>query len=102
MPDNEQLRRLAKKYVWWKSPEQALQNKRHFLAALMTFGTLEDTYWLEQNITRDELTDVLKNPPIGIFTARAWHFWHYRLGLAGNENEIPEQPTRTWQKSVTP
>ncbi|MFN2267951.1 MAG: hypothetical protein ABR542_04110 [Desulfonatronovibrio sp.] len=97
MTDNEYIRSLAKKYVWWKSPEQVLHDRRHFLASVMTFATVKDTLWMEQNFSRNELIDVLKKPPIGIFTARAWHFWHYRLGLAKNEYEISDLPKRTWQ-----
>ena len=97
LPEQDHGFKLAGKYVWWKSLDQALKDKNHFLASLMTFATMEDTKWMEQNFSRDELINVLKKPPIGIFTARAWHFWHYRLGLANNESEIPDLPKRTWQ-----
>lgn len=97
LPEQYHGFKLARKYVWWKRPAQALEDKRHFLASLMTFATMEDTQWMEQNFSRDELIDVLKKPPIGIFTGRAWHFWHYRLGLAKNEFDIPDLPERAWQ-----
>ncbi len=89
---------LARKYVWWKSPEDALRDKRHFLASVMTYATMEDTLWMENNFPRKELIYVLQNPPIGVFSARAWHFWHYRLGLADNEKDIPGLPRRAWQR----
>jgi hypothetical protein len=97
MPHASHCLTLAGKYVWWKSPENALRDKRHFLASLMTYATMKDTLWMEKNFSRSELLNVLKNPPIGVFTPRAWHFWHYRLGLADNENDIPELPRRTWK-----
>ncbi len=98
MPHSSHSHKLARKYVWWKSPEDALRDKRHFLASLMTFATMRDTLWMEENFSRNELIDVLNNPPIGVFTARAWHFWHYRMGLTDNETDIPDLPRRTWQK----
>ncbi len=94
IPYTPHSRTLAGKYVWWKRPEDALRDKRHFLASLMTYATMKDTLWMEENFSRKELIDVLQNPPIGVFTPRAWHFWHYRLGLADNENDIPDLPRR--------
>lgn len=81
---------MAKKYVWWKSPEDALSDQSHFIAQLMTLGTLEDTRWLRATFSAEELADVLNHPPPGVFTGRAWHYWHIRLGIS----PIPALPVR--------
>ena len=39
---SEDLRRVAKRVVWFKTPEETLQEPKLFLAHLMTYGTLED------------------------------------------------------------
>ena len=36
------LRAVAKRLVWFKAPEDALQEKKLFLAHVMTYGTLRD------------------------------------------------------------
>jgi hypothetical protein len=39
---SEDLKRVAKRVVWFKTPEETLQEPKLFLAHLMTFETLED------------------------------------------------------------
>lgn len=87
--DSESLE-MARKYVWWKSPEEALSDQQHFVAQLMTLGTLEDTQWLRSRFSRDQLENTLHNAPAGVFTGRAWHYWHIRLGIS----PIPALPSR--------
>lgn len=81
---------MAAKYVWWKEPTEALQNKHHFLAQLMTLGTLEDVQWMVRSYREEELKEALEMAPPGIFNGRSWNFWHLRLGIA----EVPELPAR--------
>jgi hypothetical protein len=42
MTYSEDLRRVAKRVVWLKPPEEALNETKLFLAHVMTYGTLED------------------------------------------------------------
>ncbi len=81
---------IAAKYVWWKSPLEALANKTHFLAHVMTLGTLEDVQWMLANYREKELKEVLAAAPPGIFNGRSWYFWHLRLGVS----EVPDLPRR--------
>ena len=60
---------------------KALADQPHFLAMLMTYGTLEDTRWLLSNYPPEELRDALRQAPPGIFNGRSWHYWHLKLGL---------------------
>ena len=39
---SEDLRRVAKRVVWFKPPEETLNETKLFLAHVMTYGTLED------------------------------------------------------------
>jgi len=81
---------MAAKYVWWKPPRKALADKTHFLAQLMTLGTLEDVQWMMNNYREEELRQTLEVAPPVIFDGRSWCFWHLRLGLS----EVPELPRR--------
>jgi hypothetical protein len=92
----EHLLLLARRYVWWKDPHDALRDRHHLIGQVMTLGTLEDCVWLEEVLGREELAAAVKEPAIGVFTPRAWHYWHYRLGLAETECDIPALPTRRY------
>ena len=72
---------MARKYVWWQPPERTLEDRRLFLAQMMTLGTVADIRWLLSRVSTSELRRVLRDPPIGIFNRRSWNFWHLRLGL---------------------
>lgn len=72
---------MARKYVWWQPPERTLEDRRLFLAQMMTVGTLDDVRWLLARVPASELRRVLHDPPVGVFNGRSWNFWHLRLGL---------------------
>ena len=82
--------RMAKKYVWWQSPERALADGRVLLAQMMTLGTADDMRWLLSVVSSEHLLQVLDDPPIGVFNRRSWAFWHRRLG----REPVPELPAR--------
>ena len=82
---------MARKYVWWQPPERTLEDRRLFLAQMMTLGTVADIRWLLSRVSTSELRRVLRDPPIGIFNRRSWNFWHLRLGLTPTP-ALPARP----------
>ena len=82
---------MARKYVWWQSPERTLADTRFFVAQLMTLGSVDDIRWLLSRVSEDRLRAVLRNPPAGVFNGRSWRYWHLRLGCAPVP-ELPERP----------
>ena len=87
------LRRLAAKYVWWKTPAQAMRKPARVAAQVMNMGDYEDVQALVEAAGKKFLRDVLHHAEIGQFNARSWHYWHYRLGLA-DLGEVPPMPVR--------
>ena len=81
LAEDSQARTMARKYVWWQPPEATLAEARLFLAQLMTIGTVDDVRWLLSVASADDLRSVLREPPVGIFNARSWSFWHLQLGF---------------------
>ena len=81
---------LASKYVWWQEPRLTLADPHLLIAQVMTLGTLDDVRWLIEQVPSDELRQVLREPPIGIFNERSWRFWHLRLDC----RPIPPLPAR--------
>ncbi len=74
------LEQVARRLVWWKSPEDALKDKHRFLAQVMALGDLEDTRAMLREFLKEDLKFVLDHPPAGVFTPPAWNYWHVVLG----------------------
>ena len=72
LPATPELLRVARRVVWFKSPEAALADPIHFLAHVMTYGTADDLAAVSGVIGRDDLCEVLDNAPPGVFDPRSW------------------------------
>ena len=94
MKNNNKLLKIAQKYVWWKTPQETLSDQNHFVAQVMTIGTIEDCFWLLDFLGVPAFIDAIKNPPIGVFNGRAWAYWHYKLGLIEAGDILPSLPKR--------
>jgi hypothetical protein len=81
LPETDQLLAVAQRVVWFQEPAETLQNPVHFLAHVMTYGTIEDLIALDGIVGPDDYREVLRLAPPGIFDARSWAYWHARLGL---------------------
>lgn len=88
------LKRFAAKYVWWKTPDEALRQPERIVAHVMNIGDYEDVLELVEQMGEDELRRVLAQAEIGQFNARSWTYWHYRLGLVRPDQTVPASPKR--------
>jgi hypothetical protein len=89
------LRTLAARYVWWKTPEEAMLYPNHVAAQVMNLGTLEDAAQMAEATGEEYLRGVLRRAEAGQLNARSWHYWHYRLGLAEyGRIPVPPMPMR--------
>lgn len=91
--DTALLKHLAKRYVWWKTPEQALVFPRRVIAQVMDIGDYQDVLAMAAQLGDEQLKDVLAHAEAGQFSPRSWAYWHYRLGLA-EVDQVPPVPTR--------
>ncbi len=91
--DRDGLALLAQKYIWWKSPQDAVDQPERVIAQVMNIGDFEDIQRLEALAGTKMLVDVLTQAEIGQFTPRSWSYWHYRLGIAAI-GEVPALPSR--------
>lgn len=87
------LKRFASKYIWWKTPDEAVSMPERVIAQVMNLGDYVDVQALAALVGDDVLSDVLTHAEIGQFNERSWVYWHYRLGLA-NVGEVPPVPAR--------
>ncbi|NBQ56978.1 MAG: hypothetical protein EBU32_00980 [Opitutaceae bacterium] len=87
------LLKLAGKYIWWFSAEESMDFPERIIAQVMNIGVLSDVCLLVDSLGEDRLIVVLQRAEAGQFSARSWHYWHYRLGLARAGN-VPPLPIR--------
>jgi hypothetical protein len=89
----EEIKRLARKYIWWKSADVAIQTPEMVVAQAMNIGDYEDICTLSEVLGEEDLRYVVEHAEAGMFDERSWHFWHYRLGLA-EPGKVPRLPMR--------
>ena len=91
----ECLRRLASRYIWWKTPEEAMQFPDRVAAQVMNIGDWDDVLELIETAGEDYLRAILQHAEAGQLNARSWHYWHYRLSLAEyGVRPVPPMPVR--------
>ena len=88
------LEQFARKYIWWKTPDEALHYPNRILSQVMNLGTWDDVQTLIAQAGEEKLRDILTQAEAGQFNARSWAYWHYRLGLAETPEELPPTPIR--------
>jgi hypothetical protein len=93
LPITPDLLHIARRVVWFKEPAEALAEPVHFLAHVMTYGTVEDLMALEGIAGTEEFREVLVNAPAGIFDAKSWAYWNLKCGRI----PAPLLPTRQWR-----
>ena len=84
---------LAKRYVWWLPPEEALEYPQHVIARVMDIGTFEDVHELIEIVGEESLRRALQNADAGQFRPRSWSYWQYILNGLADDN-LPPMPVR--------
>ena len=91
--DQETLKRLAGKYIWWKTPDEAVTMPERVVAQVMNIGDYADVQLLASQVGDKVLREVLAHAQAGQFNERSWAYWHYRLGLSSVDH-VPALPVR--------
>jgi hypothetical protein len=91
--EQEALRQWATKYIWWKTPEEALAHPERIVATIMNIGDYDDVQALLKLVDGEYLRAVLQGAEAGEFSERSWAYWHYRLGLS-EPGKVPALPQR--------
>ena len=81
---------VARRMVWYKSPEEALADPALFLSYAMTYGTVDDLRVVRAHYTDAQLRQALRSGLPGIFDARSWAYWHAVLDI----EPVPDLPVR--------
>lgn len=91
--DRNTLKPFARKYVWWKTPEEAVAAPARVIAQVMDIGDYADVQRLAFQLGDEVLREVLRHAEAGQFNERSWTYWHYRLGLVSLD-QVPPLPAR--------
>lgn len=91
--DPEILKPFASKYIWWKTPDEAVTMPERVIAQVMNIGDYSDVQLLAAQVGDEILREVLKYAEAGQFNERSWAYWHYRLGLS-SVGHVPPLPVR--------
>lgn len=78
-PQQQQFLADMAKYIWWKTPQQAVAKPDRLIAQVMDIGTWDDLCRLVRVFPESHLLHILQHAEIGQFTPRSWSFWHLRL-----------------------
>jgi hypothetical protein len=70
----------ARRIVWFKPPEEALDNPIELMAYAMKHSTDEDMALLLRHLGEDGLREAIDKAPPGIVDARSWSYWNARIG----------------------
>ncbi|MCC6916993.1 hypothetical protein [Nitrosomonas sp.] len=89
----ESLKLFASKYIWWKTPEEAVVMPERVIAQVMNIGDYSDVQALVSQVGDEVLREIVMHAEAGQFNARSWAYWHYRLGLASGD-DVPALPVR--------
>lgn len=89
----EALKPYASKYIWWKTPDEAVAMPERVIAQVMNLGDYADVQKLAAQVGDEVLCEVLAHAEAGQFNARSWTYWHYRLGLS-EVGQVPPMPVR--------
>jgi hypothetical protein len=94
--DRDALKPFARKYIWWKTPEEAVAFPERVIAQVMELGDYDDVQTLARDVGDAVLRRVIARAEPGWFSEKSWAYWHYRLALA-RPGQVPARPRRRFE-----
>ena len=88
---------MATKYIWWKTPDEAMCYPRRIVTQVMNIGDYCDVQALVHAIGDHAFIDALAKAEAGELSERSWVYWHLRLRLCATQEKCPPLPVRRVQ-----
>lgn len=85
------VEQLAKKYVWWETPERAFRRRDLLLCQLMQLGTWDDVRLARRLFGDGAFKQALEHAPPGVLDAKSWNYWNLFYGFVPVP-PLPERP----------
>jgi hypothetical protein len=80
LPHTPAFLAAARRIVWFKPPQVALDNPIELMAYAMKHATDADMKLLLDHIGADGLREAIDQASPGIIDARSWSYWNARIG----------------------
>jgi len=80
IPLNPETETVARRLVWFESPEEALADPVRFLAYAMARATHEEMKVIRQYVDDADFLEALEKAPPGIVDRRSWAYWNSKMG----------------------
>ena len=93
MANEEQLKTIATKLIWWQPPEVSLRNLPRFVAQVMTLGNWDEVKTVSASLGWEAFKEALAKAQPGDFDRKSWALWHHAFG-----QPVPELPKRAFLK----
>lgn len=90
IPLTPALKNVARRLIWFKEPNKALQDPYTFLAHVMTYGTVEDVLVVKRTLGLAAFQEALEHMPPGIMDPKSWSYGHLITG----KYPAPPMPAR--------
>jgi len=90
IPLSTEIEPVARRVVWFESPEQALADPVRFMAYAMAHATHEDMKVIRRYVDDADFLEALEKAPPGIIDPRSWAYWNSKMG----RYPAPPEPTR--------
>ncbi len=87
------------RYLWWMTPEKALDNPLRLIAQIMDIGGFEDAMRMRRILGDEPLREALRRAQPGWLNIRSWHYWHYMLDMA-EPDQVPPLPVRRIENAL--
>jgi len=90
MTDDETLRAIAARLIWWQASEVSLRDPRRLVAQVMNLGSWEDVKFAQAHFGLAAFRAALENAQPGWFEQDSWVIWHNAFELP-----VPDLPRPT-------
>lgn len=81
LPQDPTTLALARRLVWFESPQRALSDPVRFLAYAFRHARAHEMAQLRSYLNDAQLRYALAHAPPGIIDPRSWGYWHLMLDL---------------------
>jgi hypothetical protein len=80
IPLNAETEPVARRLIWFESPEEALSDPVRFMAYAMAHATHEDMKVIRRYVDDSDFREALDKAPPGIIDRRSWAYWNSKMG----------------------
>jgi hypothetical protein len=80
IPHTPEIYAIARRVIWFETPEKALTDPIRFMAYVMANATPEDLAIIGSHLSDDDYREALDNAPPGIIGPRSWAYWNAKFG----------------------